>query len=128
MQTPISDDELDDFVGEFVAAVESVFPGALNQFEVWAGADAIRLLGRYRERVCCFNDDVQGTAAVALAGILGALRITGTPLALQRFLFLGAGSAAGGTAALLVKAVRDEGVPESEVQSRVALFDRRGLV
>src|SRR5207248_9127 len=67
-------------------------------------------------------------AAVALAGILGALRITGTPLALQRFLFLGAGSAAVGTADLLVKAMRDEGVPEPDVQSRVALFDRKGLV
>jgi malate dehydrogenase (oxaloacetate-decarboxylating)(NADP+) len=127
-QTRIPDAELDDFVDEFVAAVESVFPGALIQFEDWAGADAIRLLERYRERVCCFNDDVQGTAAVALAGILGALRITGTPLALQRFLFLGAGSASVGTADLLAKAMRDEGVPENEVQSRVALFDRKGLV
>src|SRR5881392_4059438 len=127
-QTRISDDELDAFVDEFVAAVEAEFPGALIQFEDWAGNDAIRLLERYRERVCCFNDDVQGTAAVALAGILGALRITGTPLALQRFLFLGAGSAAVGTADLLVKAMRDEGVPETEVRSRVALFDRKGLV
>src|SRR5438105_12165577 len=110
-QTRISDDELDAFVDEFVAAVEAEFPGALIQFEDWAGNDAIRLLERYRERVCCFNDDVQGTAAVALAGILGALRITGTPLALQRFLFLGAGSAAVGTADLLVKAMRDEGLP-----------------
>jgi malate dehydrogenase (oxaloacetate-decarboxylating)(NADP+) len=127
-QSRILDDDLDDFVDEFVAAVEAEFPGALIQFEDWAGADAIRLLERYRERVCCFNDDVQGTAAVALAGILGALRITGTPLALQRFLFLGAGSAAVGTADLLVKAMRDEGVSEDEVRSRVALFDRKGLV
>jgi malate dehydrogenase (oxaloacetate-decarboxylating)(NADP+) len=125
-QTRISDDELDDFVDEFVAGVEGVFPGALIQFEDWAGDDAIRLLERYRERVCCFNDDVQGTAAVALAGILGALRITGTPLALQRFLFLGAGSAAVGTAALLTKAIHDEGVEDA--RSRVALFDRKGLV
>jgi malate dehydrogenase (oxaloacetate-decarboxylating)(NADP+) len=127
-QTRIPDAELDDFVDEFVAAVESLFLGALIQFEDWAGADAIRLLERYRERVCCFNDDVQGTAAVALAGILGALRITGTPLAVQRFLFLGAGSASVGTADLLAKAMRDEGVPENEVHSRVALFDRKGLV
>jgi malate dehydrogenase (oxaloacetate-decarboxylating)(NADP+) len=127
-QTRIPDDELDEFVDEFVAAVEAEFPGALIQFEDWAGADAIRLLERYRERVCCFNDDVQGTAAVALAGVLGALRITGTPLALQRFLFLGAGSASVGTADLLVKAMRDEGAPENEVRSRVALFDRKGLV
>src|SRR5207237_3721666 len=98
-QNRISDDDLDDFVDEFVAGVEFVLPGALIQFEDWAGADAIRLLERYRDRVCCFNDDVQGTAAVALAGILGALRITGTSLALQRFLFLGARSAVVGTAA-----------------------------
>src|SRR6267378_917606 len=127
-QNRISADELDEFVDEFVAAVEAIFPGALIQFEDWAGADAIRLLERYRERVCCFNDDVQGTAAVALAGILGALRITGTPLAQQRFLFLGAGSAAVGTADLLAKAIRTEGVPEDDAQSRVALFDRKGLV
>src|SRR3989475_6241335 len=127
-QIRISDDELDAFVDEFVAAVEAQFPGALIQFEDWAGADAIRLLERYRERGCCFNDDVQGTAAVALAGILGALRITGTPLAQQRFLFLGAGSAAVGTADLLAKAMRNEGVPENEAQSRIALFDRKGLV
>src|SRR5207244_13402185 len=74
-QTRISDDELDAFVDEFVAAVEAEFPGALIQFEDWAGNDAIRLLERYRERVCCFNDDVQGTAAVALAGLLGHLGI-----------------------------------------------------
>jgi malate dehydrogenase (oxaloacetate-decarboxylating)(NADP+) len=127
-QKRIGDDDLDAFVDEFVAAVEAEFPGALVQFEDWAGADAIRLLERYRERICCFNDDVQGTAAVALAGILGALRITGTPLALQRFLFLGAGSAAIGTADLLVKAMRDEGVGEDELRSRVGLFDRKGLV
>jgi malate dehydrogenase (oxaloacetate-decarboxylating)(NADP+) len=127
-QTRIPDDEVDAFVDEFVAAVEAVFPGALIQFEDWAGEDAIRLLERYRERVCCFNDDVQGTAAVALAGILGALRITGKPLGQQRFLFLGAGSAAVGTADLLVKAIRDEGLPENDAQSRAALFDRKGLV
>jgi malate dehydrogenase (oxaloacetate-decarboxylating)(NADP+) len=127
-QKRVADDELDMFVDEFVAAVEAEFPGALIQFEDWAGADAIRLLERYRERICCFNDDVQGTAAVALAGILGALRITGQPLALQRFLFLGAGSAAVGTADLLVKAMRDEGVDPRELRSRVALFDRKGLV
>src|SRR3989441_2793876 len=122
------DEQLDELVEEFVTAVQSEFPRCCIQFEDWAGADAIRLLERYRDRVCCFNDDVQGTAAVALAGILGALRITGTSLAMQRFLFLGAGSAAVGTADLLAQAMRDEGLPESEVRSRVALFDRKGLV
>src|SRR5881296_1220698 len=123
-----TDEELDALVDEFVSAVRDEFPRCCIQFEDWAGPDAIRLLARYKEEACCFNDDIQGTAAVALAGILGALRITGGTLPLQRFLFLGAGSAAVGTADLLAKAIRDEGVPANEVQSRVALFDRKGLV
>src|SRR5438874_1949008 len=127
-QTRISDDELDAFVDEFVAAVEAEFPGALIQFEDWAGNDAIRLLERYREKVCCFNDDVQGTAAVALAGLLAALRITGTPLPQQRFLFLGAGSASIGVAQLLVKAMQSGGLGIDEARSRIALFDRKGLI
>src|SRR6204780_570059 len=73
-------EELDEFVEEFVTAVEDEFPNCCIQFEDWAGVDAVRLLARYREQVCCFNDDIQGTAAVALAGILGALRIIGGKL------------------------------------------------
>src|SRR6266436_6560870 len=68
---------LDELVEEFITAVQTEFPHSCIQFEDWAGVDAIRLLARYRDRICCFNDDVQDTAAVALAGILGALRITG---------------------------------------------------
>src|SRR5256885_9960219 len=109
-QTRPADDQLDAFVDEFVAAVDAEFPRALMQFEDWAGNDAIRLLERYRDKVCCFNDDVQGTAAVALAGLLAALRITGTPLSGQRFLFLGAGSASIGVAQLLVKAMQSSGL------------------
>jgi malate dehydrogenase (oxaloacetate-decarboxylating)(NADP+) len=127
-ETRPADDELDAFVDEFVAAVDAEFPRALIQFEDWAGNDAIRLLERYRDRVCCFNDDIQGTAAVALAGLLGALRITGAPLARQRFLFLGAGSAAIGVADLLVKAMTAEGVSTDEARSRIWLFDRQGLI
>ena len=127
-QTRPADDELDAFVDEFVAAVDAEFPRTLIQFEDWAGNDAIRLLERYRDRVCCFNDDIQGTAAVALAGLLGALRITGAPLARQRFLFLGAGSAAIGVAELLVKAMSAEGVSTDEARSRIWLFDRQGLI
>lgn len=123
-----TDEELDEFVEEFVTAVQDEFPRCCIQFEDWAGGDAIRLLERYRDRVCCFNDDIQGTAAVALAGILGALRITGTALRAQRFLFLGAGSAAVGTADLLVKAMRAEGLDTDDAVSRVALFDRKGLL
>src|SRR5690348_1258271 len=72
--------ELDAFVDEFVTAVQEEFPNCCIQFEDWAGVDAIRLLARYRDKVCCFNDDMQGTAAVALAGLLGAMRIAGGKL------------------------------------------------
>ena len=82
-------------------AVQEVFPHACIQFEDFAQPHAAPLLERYRDRVCCFNDDIQGTAAVALGGILGALRITGGALRDQRFLFLGGGSAAIGIAELL---------------------------
>jgi malate dehydrogenase (oxaloacetate-decarboxylating)(NADP+) len=93
--------ELDEFADEFMAAVQAEFPGCCVQFEDWAGVDAVRLLARYRDSFCCFNDDIQGTAAVALTGILGALRITGRKLSEQIFLFLGAGSAGTGIADLL---------------------------
>ena len=102
--------QLDEFVEEFITAVQEEFPNCCVQFEDWAGADAIRLLARYRDRICCFNDDIQGTAAVALAGILGALRITGGKLSEQTFLFLGAGSAAIGIAGLLTERLMLEGI------------------
>jgi malate dehydrogenase (oxaloacetate-decarboxylating)(NADP+) len=122
------DDELDAFVDELVTAVQAEFPRCCIQFEDWAGNDAVRLLDRYRDQVCCFNDDIQGTAAVALAGVLSALRITGTALPLQRFLFFGAGSAATGIAYLLVRAMTDEGMSADDARARIALFDRKGLV
>src|SRR5439155_15118207 len=100
-QPRAADEQLDELVEEFVGAVQAEFPRCCVQFEDWAGSDAVRLLERYRDRVCCFNDDIQGTAAVALAGVLGALRITGGRLADQLFVFLGAGSAATGIAGLL---------------------------
>jgi malate dehydrogenase (oxaloacetate-decarboxylating)(NADP+) len=120
--------ELDAFVEEFVSAVEEIFPGCCIQFEDWAGVDAVRVLARYRDRVCCFNDDIQGTAAVALAGILGALRITGGRLRDQRFLFLGAGSAGTGIAGLLRQAMVLEGASEAEALTRNWLFDKNGLI
>jgi malate dehydrogenase (oxaloacetate-decarboxylating)(NADP+) len=121
-------EELDEFVEEFVTAVEDEFPNCCIQFEDWAGVDAVRLLARYRERVCCFNDDIQGTAAVALAGILGALRITGGKLSEQTFLFLGAGSAATGIADLLKRSMVLEGTPDHDASKRLWLFDVNGLV
>jgi malate dehydrogenase (oxaloacetate-decarboxylating)(NADP+) len=120
--------ELDEFVEEFVTAVAAEFPDCCIQFEDWAGTDAVRLLTRYRDRVCCFNDDIQGTAAVALAGILGALRITGGKLSDHKFLFLGAGSAAIGIANLLTTTLIAEGMPADAASDRIWLCDIHGLL
>ena len=120
--------ELDSFVDEFVAAVQEVFPGCCIHFEDWAGVDAVRLLALYRDRVCCYNDDIQGTAGVALAGLLSALRVTGGKLSDQRILFLGAGSAGIGIANLIASAMTLEGLTEDQVRSRVSLFDIKGLL
>ena len=83
--------ELDEFVDEFVEAVQGVFPGSCIHFEDWAGVDAMRHLARYRDRVSCYNDDIQGTGGVTLAGLFSALRVTGGKLTDQRILFLGRG-------------------------------------
>src|SRR4029077_10255929 len=96
-------------------------------FEDWAGVDAMRLLAGYRDRVCCYNDDIQGTAGVALAGILSALRVTGGKLRDQRILFLGAGSAGVGIANLIASAMTLEGLTEEQARGRISLFDVNGL-
>ncbi|HEY7683254.1 MAG TPA: NAD-dependent malic enzyme [Gemmatimonadales bacterium] len=118
----------DELLEEFVMAVQAVFPGAVIQFEDFATENALRLLARYRDRVCCFNDDIQGTAAVTLAGLLSATRITGHPITAQRVVFLGAGSAATGIADLIVSALVREGLPESEARRHCWFVDRAGLV
>jgi malate dehydrogenase (oxaloacetate-decarboxylating)(NADP+) len=120
--------ELDEIVAEFVAAVEEEFPGCCIQFEDWARADAFRLLARYRERVCCFNDDIQGSGAAALAGLLSAARITGASLAEQTILFLGAGSAGVGIAGLVVQAMMDEGLSIDAARGRIWMYNTGGLV
>jgi malate dehydrogenase (oxaloacetate-decarboxylating)(NADP+) len=120
--------ELDEFVDEFITAVQEEFPNCCIQFEDWAGVDAVRLLARYRDNVCCFNDDIQGTAAVALAGLLGALRITRGKLSGQTFLFLGAGSAGTGIADLLVQAMTAEGISTDAARARIWFFDVNGLL
>ncbi|MEP6591371.1 MAG: NAD-dependent malic enzyme [Gemmatimonadota bacterium] len=116
-----------ELVDEFIDAVEAVYPGALVQFEDFATANATTLLARYRMRACTFNDDIQGTAAVTLAGILNAGRAIGTPLADQRILFMGAGVAVG-VAELIVKALVRDGMTEAEARERCWFFDRQGLV
>jgi malate dehydrogenase (oxaloacetate-decarboxylating)(NADP+) len=120
--------ELDEFVEEFIAAVQEEFPNCCIQFEDWAGVDAVRLLARYRDKVCCFNDDIQGTAAVALAGLLGAMRIVGGKLSEQKFLFLGAGSAGIGIADMLAMVMGSEGLSAEDARARIWLFDVNGLI
>jgi malate dehydrogenase (oxaloacetate-decarboxylating)(NADP+) len=112
---------------EFVEAVGDVFPGALIQFEDFATRNAVRLLDRYRERACVFNDDLQGTAAVVLAGLLNAGRLTGLALTGQKVLFVGAGVAVG-VADLLVAALSRQGIAIEDARRRCWFFDRDGLI
>ncbi len=127
-QPRVRGQEYDDLVEEFVLAVQEVFPDALIQFEDFATANAVRLLEKYRGRACMFNDDIQGTAAVTLAGLLSAARLTGRALEDQTILFLGAGSAATGIGHLIVSAMVHEGVAEADALSRIWFVDSKGLV
>jgi malate dehydrogenase (oxaloacetate-decarboxylating)(NADP+) len=120
--------DYDGLVDELVDAVRERFPRAILQFEDFASDNALRLLDRYRDRICCFNDDSEGTAAVTLAGLISALRLTGGELRDGRYLFVGAGQAALGIGQLLAAAMRAEGATAREAQERLWFFDAGGLL
>jgi malate dehydrogenase (oxaloacetate-decarboxylating)(NADP+) len=125
---PPSEAELDELVEEFVQAVQQVFPNCCIHFEDWKGTDAIRLLARYTDKVLCYNDDIQGTASVTLAGLTTALQIIDAPLTEQRILFLGAGSAGIGISNLIVSAMQMQGLSQDAARSRISLLDIHGLI
>ncbi|GAA6614288.1 NAD-dependent malic enzyme [Scytonema sp. NUACC26] len=127
-KTRPSTEELYTFVDEFVDAVQEVFPLCCTHFEDWTGVDAVHLLERYRDKVSCYNDDVQGTAGITLAGMLNAVKLKGTQLKDEKYLFLGAGSAAIGLANLLCTALVAQGMTLEDAQSRVHMFDINGLL
>jgi malate dehydrogenase (oxaloacetate-decarboxylating)(NADP+) len=127
-KTRPSTQELYSFVDEFVEAVQEVFPKCCIHFEDWTGVDAVHLLQRYRDEYCVYNDDVQGTAGIVLAGMINAAKIKGKKLSDEKYLFLGAGSAGIGLADLLCTAMVQEGLTLKQAQSRVHMFDINGLL
>ena len=120
--------DYDDFVATFVDAVRARWPHVLLHWEDFAFGNANRLLAQYRDRLCSYNDDIQGTAAIAVGAILSAINVTGVPLVEQRIAVLGAGSAGTGISALLLRAMIDAGLSEQEARGRFYLVDRDGLI
>ena len=115
--------EYQDFIDRFVDAVTRVFPGTILQWEDFLKANAIAQLARFRDQLCTFNDDIQGTASVVVAGLYGALKMTGAPFAAQRVVLAGAGASAHGIADLLVLAFEDAGLTRDNARRRIAMVD-----
>jgi malate dehydrogenase (oxaloacetate-decarboxylating)(NADP+) len=126
-QRRVTGEAYDAFIEEFVEAFIDVFPGACIQWEDFNISHAEPILAKYQDRLCTFNDDIQGTAGVAVAGLYAACRAKGEQMADQRILFLGAGSAATGIANLFVQAVVEGGLARKDAYDLVRLFDKRGL-
>jgi malate dehydrogenase (oxaloacetate-decarboxylating)(NADP+) len=120
--------QYDELFDEFITAAQQVFPGVLIQLEDFGNTNAFRLLDQYRDRACLFDDDIQGTGAVALSGIIGAMRITGQQLSEQKLLFLGAGEAGIGIADSFVAALAEEGMSAEEARKRCWFVDTKGLL
>jgi malate dehydrogenase (oxaloacetate-decarboxylating)(NADP+) len=121
-------EELDALIEEFVQAVQKLYPDCLLHFEDWKGTDALRILARYKDKILCHDDDIQGTAAIVLAGLTTALEILDEPITNQRVLFLGAGSAAIGIAGLIIAAMQVKGLSKPDAVARIMMFDTKGIV